>query len=52
MKETHTPIPNKLIDEYLHLFKEQEQLEAVIDLIRISYKKGMEDCDFCSHLAD
>lgn len=50
MKEEYTQIPNKLFDEYLHLFKDQEQLEAVIDLIRIAYIKGEEECRHCKAL--
>ncbi len=38
-----TKIPNDLADKYLPLFPESEQMKAVIDLIRQSYKFGYED---------
>lgn len=36
-----TAIPNDLVDKYMKIFN-KKQLEAVIDLIRQSYKAGLE----------
>lgn len=38
-----TKIPNDFFDKYLILFKEHDQIIAVIDLIKQSYKFGYED---------
>jgi len=36
-------IPNDLVDKgYLRLFKEKKQLEAVFDLIKQTYKAGLQ----------
>ena len=37
-----TTIPNDLVDKYMELFN-HEQLKAVIDLIKQSYKAGFEN---------
>lgn len=38
-----TKVPNDLVDKYISLFSTTEQWQAVLDLIRQSYKKGYED---------
>ena len=40
--ENSTAIPNNLVDKYLKLFKKEEQLLDVLDLIQQAYKAGLE----------
>ena len=40
--ENSTAIPNDLVDKYFKLFKKEEQLLAVLDLIQQAYKAGLE----------
>lgn len=47
MKDNYNPkystaIPNDLMDKYMPLFKGKGQMEAVLDLIRQTYKFGYE----------
>lgn len=40
--DAHTVVPNDLVDKYLHLFKRKEQWNAVLDLIKQSYRAGLQ----------
>ncbi len=35
-------VPNDLVDKYMRLFKGKEQINAVMDLIRQSYRAGLQ----------
>lgn len=46
-----TILPTDFVDKYLKLFRDEEQLNAVIDLMRQSFKLGTEvECDNCNEL--